>query len=278
MYSLFKAAPWWVGPPVIFGVWVLLCWVVPSLLLDITVGPSKVSPGRVLGPVVANVIAPVITLAVGAAWLIALRGRQRDAARLDRQTGIASIRELDWRAFEKLLGEAFRRQGYRVAETPRGADGGVDLVLERGGRRSLVQCKHYRKASVGVAPVRELAGVVSAEHADEGIFAASGRYTADARAFATKSGVRLIDGVELEQMIAEVQRGATTAPPAQPARGESRTPARAAPRPQRDGVGAPPCPACGEDMVQRTARKGRNAGNRFWGCPGYPRCRGTRPI
>lgn len=33
------------------------------------------------------------------------------------------------------------------------------------------------------------------------------------------------------------------------------------------------CPRCGEDMVLRTAKKGDNAGNQFWGCLNYPRCR-----
>jgi four helix bundle suffix protein len=41
---------------------------------------------------------------------------------------------------------------------------------------------------------------------------------------------------------------------------------------------APACPACGKGMVQRTARQGALAGSRFWGCAGYPRCMGTRPI
>jgi four helix bundle suffix protein len=41
---------------------------------------------------------------------------------------------------------------------------------------------------------------------------------------------------------------------------------------------APVCPACGKGMVQRTARKGAHAGLRFWGCTGYPRCTGTRPL
>ncbi len=40
----------------------------------------------------------------------------------------------------------------------------------------------------------------------------------------------------------------------------------------------PLCPACGGRMVQRTARKGRSPGRRFWGCSAYPRCRGTRPV
>jgi DNA-binding helix-hairpin-helix protein with protein kinase domain len=38
------------------------------------------------------------------------------------------------------------------------------------------------------------------------------------------------------------------------------------------------CPRCGSNMVVRTARQGRNAGNQFWGCSRYPSCTGTRPI
>ncbi len=38
-------------------------------------------------------------------------------------------------------------------------------------------------------------------------------------------------------------------------------------------AGAPACPRCGEPMVLRTGRKDNT---QFWGCPGYPKCRGTR--
>ena len=40
----------------------------------------------------------------------------------------------------------------------------------------------------------------------------------------------------------------------------------------------PVCPKCGEPMTLRTARKGANAGAQFWGCCGYPKCKGTRQI
>ena len=38
----------------------------------------------------------------------------------------------------------------------------------------------------------------------------------------------------------------------------------------------PNCPKCDGPMVKRTARRGPNAGNEFWGCAEFPRCRGTR--
>ena len=40
--------------------------------------------------------------------------------------------------------------------------------------------------------------------------------------------------------------------------------------------GAPKCPKCGKPMRKMVARKGRNAGNPFWSCTGYPSCDGTR--
>ncbi|MCC5845912.1 MAG: NERD domain-containing protein [Verrucomicrobia bacterium] len=40
----------------------------------------------------------------------------------------------------------------------------------------------------------------------------------------------------------------------------------------------PVCPKCGAAMILRTARKGANAGNSFWGCGTYPVCKGTRNL
>jgi len=40
----------------------------------------------------------------------------------------------------------------------------------------------------------------------------------------------------------------------------------------------PDCPQCGASMVKRTAKKGSNAGEVFWGCTGYPKCKGTRAF
>lgn len=36
------------------------------------------------------------------------------------------------------------------------------------------------------------------------------------------------------------------------------------------------CPRCGAGLVLRTAKKGPNAGNQFYGCTNYPKCRYTR--
>ena len=40
----------------------------------------------------------------------------------------------------------------------------------------------------------------------------------------------------------------------------------------------PECPQCGKPMVLRTARKGNNEGQSFWGCSGYPDCKGVVEV
>lgn len=40
----------------------------------------------------------------------------------------------------------------------------------------------------------------------------------------------------------------------------------------------PACPDCGKPMRRRKVKAGRNAGQEFWGCTGYPDCNGLRRI
>jgi len=41
---------------------------------------------------------------------------------------------------------------------------------------------------------------------------------------------------------------------------------------------SPQCPSCNGEMVKRKAKSGNNAGNEFWGCSNYPRCKGIVAI
>ena len=38
---------------------------------------------------------------------------------------------------------------------------------------------------------------------------------------------------------------------------------------------APVCPNCKRPMTLRKAATGKNAGKEFWGCTGYPECKGV---
>jgi len=38
------------------------------------------------------------------------------------------------------------------------------------------------------------------------------------------------------------------------------------------------CPKCGSKMVLRTSKKGPQAGNQFWGCSSFPKCRAIEAM
>ena len=186
--------------------------------------------------------------------------------------GAAAIDAMSWPEFELLVGQAFRQQGFTVSDNiVAGPDGGVDLVLQKGSERFLVQCKQWRSKTVGVAIVRELYGVITARSAAGGMVVTSGRFTADAQAFAARCSIDLIDGARLNQMIGAVTTGAKEIPAQQRAPAAVRVPTIAP-------ISALACPRCGGTMVRRTARRGGNAGGEFWGCQGFPQCRGTMQM
>jgi restriction system protein len=204
----------------------------------------------------------LLVMCWGAALVSWLQARKR-RRQLDTRTDLESVAALGWRQFEDLVGESFRRRGYRLEDTGLGADGGIDLILHRDSKRVLVQCKHWRKQQVGVSVVREMYGLLAHHQADEVKIASLGTYTRDAARFAAGKPIELIDGETLLGMIREVQ-----AEKSQTAR--------------RDPVGeplassltsdSPPCSSCGRPTVRR---RNRATGAVFLGCSGFPQCRGT---
>jgi restriction system protein len=235
--------PWWVSAGLAAAAFVFLPAILPA-------------PFRPFSTIVVFVL-------VGLAIISALRSWQTRSM-LNQQTGLESIRALPWKRFEDLLAEAYRRQGFKVEETlGGGADGGVDLVLRRDGEVVLVQCKRWKGEPVRVPTVRELYGVLHDRGASGAKLVATTRFTPDARAFAKGKPIELVDQDSLLQLISGVQTSARIAPPLQSVEVDGDPPA---------------CPTCGSEMVRRTARRGPNPGEEFWGCTGYPKCRGTRSI
>ena len=120
------------------------------------------------------------------------------------------LRRLNFKEFEWLVGEIFRREGWVVRETGRddGPDGNIDLELTRGGKRSIVQCKRWTARSVGVDEIRRFLGTLMREKllGSSGIFVTLSDFTEQARREATASGIALIDNRELFARIEKVRR------------------------------------------------------------------------
>lgn len=275
LIELVAMFPWWVG--VVLAV---LSWLLMSAL-----AAQPISPGSPLSALIRGgatglrIILPIVFLVGAVASAFARFERTQLLKNAAGARGEQAVERMSWADFEKLLSEAFRHLGYRVAETGGGgADGGIDLVLRRGDEVTLVQCKHWKAYKVGVTVVRELVGVMTAKRAARGMVVTSGRFTEEAATFARSVSVQLIDGPKLRDLLAKA--GATE----RRAQEMEDLGLRAEPAVRSD-VGEPPpgrltpvCPTCAAPMVRRTASKGTRAGQDFWGCSTYPRCRGTRAL
>jgi len=242
--------PWWVNVILAAVVYLSFKYLIPSISFQSPLYKSLAKDLPGLAPLFGGLILFVAGISAFNAW--------RKGQLLDRQTGIKTLRTINWQEFEELVGEAYRRKGYIVTETGGGgADGSVDLVLRRGGEKLLVQCKHWKMEKVGVKVIRELYGVVAAEGATGGVIISSGKFTQEARDFARGKPLELLDGSELLNLISEVQKE---------------------PKPLNKKSNDNICPLCGAEMVLRTAKKGPKAGEKFWGCSAFPKCRSTKPY
>ncbi len=157
----------------------------------------------------SDALAPLAWMLMAGCWigaLISFVGRARRHKLLDGQTGIDSVRQMSWRQFEQLTGEAFRRQGYAIEETGLGgADGGIDLIMRKDGQTTLVQCKQWQNRQVGVKVVREMFGLLVHHGAAAIKIVALGDYTPDAYRFAQGKPIELIHGGALIATVRYVQ-------------------------------------------------------------------------
>ena len=251
--------PWWVSAAIAAVAFVGVVYVFPSMSLESPLW-AFVVPLQTKAPYFGIAVAAVFLLPAVVSYV----ERARKKRLLDRQQDLECIRNLPWRQFEELVAEAFRRDRFRVIEnTSAGPDGGVDIRLRKGGESYLVQCKNWRKRSIGVATVREMFGVLVAESAREVLVVGSGTFTAEAARFAKGKSIRLVDGNALMKMIARVRRDKSNGLQATLVTGGQRERVDDDVRGHEpDGLKSmhsspPSCPRCGGNLVVRTAGRGR---------------------
>lgn len=288
--DLVALLPWWLGVALAIGAYLALHAYVshPPPLPEPRPGTAGTIAVITIKTTLASVgqyLLPALCLLGAAASAIRRHKRQTLARQAAAQQDPAqALHAMSWREFEQLVGQAFRQRGYQVTESGgNGPDGGIDLVLRKGSEKLLVQCKQWRATTVGVEIVRELYGLIAAEGATGGFVVTAGRFSLDATTFAAGRNIQLINGTILHGWLKQA-RTQQAPPRIRPDKNPVRTPAAAGnpsdqtrPPPISPApIDKPACPLCGKPMLRRLAKRGVNAGQEFWGCEGYPGCRGAR--
>jgi restriction endonuclease Mrr len=130
--------------------------------------------------------------------------REAERARQEALRAQQRKREQYWESlggieFEQELGKLFMARGYHMQSTPRTGDEGVDLVVTKNGKTTVVQCK-AQKARAGQPVVRDLYGSVFHFRADKAILACTGGFTKGVYEFVQGKPIILIDSSDIARV------------------------------------------------------------------------------
>lgn len=177
LFAILLRSPWWISIA-IAGLFVLVAktWLAPEYV-----------PFGAMGGL------PFLVIGVMAAWRQWRAPNPEHIARTLDRVGL-----MPWAEFSAHLVTALRRQGYVVDAVNAGA---VDFQLSRAGQVTLVQCKRWKAASLGIEPLRELVAARQARQADAAMVMTMGKLSDSARQFAKDHQVQVMTPQELAQLM-----------------------------------------------------------------------------
>jgi Holliday junction resolvasome RuvABC ATP-dependent DNA helicase subunit len=120
----------------------------------------------------------------------------------------ADLAQMTGVEFERLVTALLARMEFRAEMTKATGDGGIDIVaiLDKPilGGKYLFQCKRYAPDNlIGASTVRDFYGAVTADKALKGILITTSDFTAQAREFAERVGLELINVRGLQDLFAQ---------------------------------------------------------------------------
>ena len=180
LFGILLRSPWW---------------------LSFVAGAGLFAVSRLLipDPIALSVALPFVAIGSYAAW------RQlRTPSSSQVAERLAALRAMSWEDFSTLIQEGFRHEGYTVTKV---AGDGTDYELTRNGRNTVLNCRRWKVAQTGVAPLRELSDAKQTRGARECIYVSAGQFTTNAREFAAKQSIQLLEDVALVQLTSHGARG-----------------------------------------------------------------------
>ena len=126
--------------------------------------------------------------------------------RADGSASPDEMAEMSGQDFERLISRLLDAMEFRTELTKVSGDGGIDIIAVLNkpivGGKYLFQCKRYAPDNpVGASAVRDFYGAVSADRVVKGVFVTTSDFTPQAREFADKAGIELIDAAKLKALL-----------------------------------------------------------------------------
>ena len=177
LFALLLRSPWWISIAVFVGF---------ALLARALLPPAYVWAGLFGG-------LPFLVIGLIAArrqWLAPKPAQL--AQQLERLSSMA------WRDFSHALTEAYTRQGY-VVSAFEGV--GADLQLVKAGRTTLVSCKRWKAANLGIEALRELVAARQRQDASLCTCITLGQLADTANTYAKAEAVQVIDAQALATLM-----------------------------------------------------------------------------
>lgn len=115
---------------------------------------------------------------------------------------IDDIDNMSGREFEKYLFQLFEHMGYICTLTSESNDQGLDLIVEKYGKKIGIQAKCY-KNKVGNTAVQEVLSGVQYYNCDEGMVITNSLFTSSADDLATKTGIVLWNRANLMEIMSQ---------------------------------------------------------------------------
>lgn len=233
---------WWMiiknSFPVLLKLWPL--WVLILVVAVISLIPDLMSSA--------------IRKAIGD-WRIRLNFKRGEAGRSDRDL-LRWLRGMKPSEFEEYIADLFSRLGYKTQVVGQSHDGGIDVIVEKNGIKSYIQCKKFITSVVSVGAVRDFYGAIADLAQGKAYFITTNKFTLEAERFCEDKPIELVDGLKLIKYIHLADKNTK-----QPEVIQSANPVQEK------------CLQCNGYLIKKQGEYGD-----FYGCSNYPKCQYTKNI
>lgn len=106
--------------------------------------------------------------------------------------------------FLKIIGQMYEELGYKVKLTPKSNDKGKDLIMTKGGKKFIVECKRYNHSNlVGRPEVQKFYAACVEEKVEKGFFVTTSDFTSSAKVYPNDIGnkIQLVNGISLIELM-----------------------------------------------------------------------------